>query len=385
MMDASEHGPQPQAAPAALAGSSSSFIPGARYPIRYADIVDPAGPCEYQERRFRRHSFYEAGPCWVIQVPGRVILDTQFGSLLRSSEGEWRIVPDAFYTPFRPGDGNYLSDVSPALDRALSRGRVQDLTLGEGSAPCHQFPILGRWSRVYFHLLSESLGQIAALRAAFPATPLRAVAPGNRSAVQEIAIRELAANGIACVTATTRFVWVDNAVFYTGFFRHASINPVFSAAIRSIKTRLAAAIEPAAGRLVYVSRLGANARPLLNEAELAECASHLGYEVVDPGRLAFDDQVRLFSSTRAIVGPHGAGLTNAAFAPPGSFLIELRPLNRPGQSPMLNESYRRVAAAQGLNYDFAMFKNPPDSSSWSIDIKRTAEILKKTASLALRG
>ena len=34
-------------------------------------------------------------------------------------------------------------------------------------------------------------------------------------------------------------------------------------------------------------------------------------------------QVRAFAEAECVVGPHGAGLTNLAFAPPGAAVVEL--------------------------------------------------------------
>ncbi len=350
-------------------------IPGSTYPIRYAGLAAPGGACADTETRFRRRATYLSAPQFVILRRERLVLDTRFGSLLREAGGAWETVPDAFNRPYAPGEAAYLADINTVLPRQLRRDLVDDLTAG---GPW-QFPLLSRWSRVYFHLLSESLSQIQFLAGAAGKGALRAITTGNRTSVQEIAQSHLAFMGIEAVEARSRFCWVDNAIFYTGFFRHASINDIFAGLVRTVRRRAGSAAPSRADRLIYVSRLGAKARPLDNEAALAAVAQRLGFEIVDPGELTFLDQVALFSQARVVAGPHGAGLANAAFCSPGSILLELRPLNRPGQSPMLNESYRRICAVQNLQYDCAIFANPPEQDGWSIDVDRAARLLDLAA------
>jgi hypothetical protein len=85
---------------------------------------------------------------------------------------------------------------------------------------------------------------------------------------------------------------------------------------------------PGAGtakRALYVSRRDANARRVRNEDELTAALATRGIETVVPGALSFDAQRRLFAEACVIVGPHGAGLTNMLFAPPGARVVELWP------------------------------------------------------------
>jgi capsular polysaccharide biosynthesis protein len=50
-----------------------------------------------------------------------------------------------------------------------------------------------------------------------------------------------------------------------------------------------------------------------------------GFEVVDPGRHAFAAQVGMMREAVAVAGPHGAGLTNILFCPPGTKVLEIFP------------------------------------------------------------
>ena len=76
---------------------------------------------------------------------------------------------------------------------------------------------------------------------------------------------------------------------------------------------------------IYVSRRGIDSlfRTLCNEDEVEAVMIRLGFAVVRPQDLSFDEQVATFARARIIAGPHGAGLTNAAFAPRGCLVIDI--------------------------------------------------------------
>jgi capsular polysaccharide biosynthesis protein len=64
---------------------------------------------------------------------------------------------------------------------------------------------------------------------------------------------------------------------------------------------------------------------MLNEDEIEEKMTQLGFAVVHPEELTFDEQVTMFSRARVIVGPHGAGMTNAVFSPSSCLIVDFYP------------------------------------------------------------
>jgi capsular polysaccharide biosynthesis protein len=75
---------------------------------------------------------------------------------------------------------------------------------------------------------------------------------------------------------------------------------------------------------IYISRRGmVSWRQMRNEAEVEAALDRLGFTIVRPQDLSFDEQVATFAGARVVVGPHGAGLTNAAFAPSGCLVVDL--------------------------------------------------------------
>jgi Glycosyltransferase 61 len=74
---------------------------------------------------------------------------------------------------------------------------------------------------------------------------------------------------------------------------------------------------------IYVTRSGASYRKVLNENEVIDFLSKLGFKVLVLETLSFVEQVSAFAQAKLIVAPHGAGLSNIVFCAPGTKLIEL--------------------------------------------------------------
>jgi hypothetical protein len=76
-------------------------------------------------------------------------------------------------------------------------------------------------------------------------------------------------------------------------------------------------------RKIYISRKNASARRILNEIEIIEYLSGLGFEIIEAESFSFDDQVKLFSQAEVVVSPHGSGLSNIVFCNKKTKVIEL--------------------------------------------------------------
>ncbi|MGJ7457450.1 glycosyltransferase family 61 protein [Halomonas sp. RA08-2] len=76
-------------------------------------------------------------------------------------------------------------------------------------------------------------------------------------------------------------------------------------------------------RLLYVSRADANKRCIVNELEIYEQLQRSGFEIITLEGMHVKDQQILFGEAKAIIAPHGAGLTNIVWCNPGTVLVEL--------------------------------------------------------------
>ncbi len=76
-------------------------------------------------------------------------------------------------------------------------------------------------------------------------------------------------------------------------------------------------------RLIYASRADSPIRRLIDEKELLDELTARGFEVVIPGKLSHEEQIRTFKEARMVIGTHGAGLTNLMFCNPGTHMFEM--------------------------------------------------------------
>jgi hypothetical protein len=97
-------------------------------------------------------------------------------------------------------------------------------------------------------------------------------------------------------------------------------------------------------RKVYVSRLKAKMRRVINEYQLYELLEEKGFEIVFFETLSFEEQIRLAAETEILIGMHGANLTNILFMSPTASVIEL--LNEKN----LNLAYFKLSAYCNINY-----------------------------------
>ena len=98
-------------------------------------------------------------------------------------------------------------------------------------------------------------------------------------------------------------------------------------------------------------------RRLENEAELLGALGPLGFEAIDPGAMTPAEQVRCFAEAECVVGIHGAGLTNLAFAPPGVGVVELF------APDYVNECFWALATTvEGLRYRYLVGDGTPPSA-----------------------
>lgn len=76
-------------------------------------------------------------------------------------------------------------------------------------------------------------------------------------------------------------------------------------------------------RRLWVSRVGARTRRLVNEVAIVDALRPLGFCPVLLDGLGIREQADLFAGAEVIAGPHGAGFANAVFSAPGTALVEI--------------------------------------------------------------
>jgi capsular polysaccharide biosynthesis protein len=95
----------------------------------------------------------------------------------------------------------------------------------------------------------------------------------------------------------------------------------------------------------YVSRSNAT-RSSPEELTLQSILARMGFQVILPEKMSFEEQRELFTGASVVAGIHGAGLVNAVWSSKCK-IIEFMPLNRINrcfewQSMVLGHDYKRV-------------------------------------------
>lgn len=144
------------------------------------------------------------------------------------------------------------------------------------------------------------------------------------------------------------------------------------ALFRNIVARCAAADCPPAER-IFVSRrsftqsVGGRYRALINETELQEALAAKGFVSIEPELLSFEQQVKLFSRAKIVVGLAGAGMFNTVFCSPGTKVISIE------STAAFTHNHARLFAALGLPYGFIFGQQESGElnyphNRWTIDV-----------------
>jgi hypothetical protein len=120
-------------------------------------------------------------------------------------------------------------------------------------------------------------------------------------------------------------------------------HPQLPLGLEWLRKRVGPLLAPQAQTRLFLSRRDTPLRRLVNEDEVLDALAPLGFERIVCGEMSIASQVRAFSGAAAIVAPHGAALTNLAFAAPGCAVVEIasRTIAHMGE-------FRSVGQALGL-------------------------------------
>lgn len=148
------------------------------------------------------------------------------------------------------------------------------------------------------------------------------------------------------------------------------------AAIEFVRSRGLARIcgrdEEPSERL-FIARRPPHSRAIVNFDETWALLSARGFRMVEPERLDFAEQVRLFRSARIVVGQMGAAMTNSLFCAPATSLIYLAP------EGWIEPFYLDLAALGGQHYNIlcgpAAGAGPAHLADFSVPLAPLAERL----------
>lgn len=95
-------------------------------------------------------------------------------------------------------------------------------------------------------------------------------------------------------------------------------------------------------RLLYSRRGKSDVRQLQNEDAVIKALGPQ-FDVIDPGSMDLDSQMRVFSEARCVVGVHGSNLSNIAFCQRGTLVVEIA-------AGLPQPHFERLAEAADLSF-----------------------------------
>jgi glycosyltransferase involved in cell wall biosynthesis len=233
-------------------------------------------------------------------------------------------------------DGYVLRDSVATLSEAVVRPGRKD----EAVLPGAHFLLAAPWSVGYCHWILDLLPRLRGWELLGGNLPL--LLAGNGLASWQHQSLAAVLGGDAELRFYGSGCRVESLFLATASGTPGAVDP---AAVTWWRRQATPLMSPQpAGRRLYVSRAVAPKRRVTNETDVTAMVAELGFDVLRAEELSFADQVRVFSEASVIVGLHGAGLTNALFAPAGATLIEIVNPAYP------QATYYQLADAVGLGY-----------------------------------
>ena len=355
-------------------GSGIKILPlsfGGGYNTRF--IEPPAmatGEAHRMALALGRFDHFQAPPQSLYLIDQPCVISPQTGAIFLP---DGRLIAESIY----PSSGNL--DIARILGRPWTAAALKSAINSAPDWPNPNCPslIFSRWSNVYFHAFTESLVHFETIKRIGVESLITYASPAVQHGSQKLISERI---GLNFENITSEFVRAPRILSSSLIYSHSSFGSDFNYAVESMRRDFFTESMPLPAnpwRKIYVSRLGASARKMINEPELISQLGRLGFAVISAEKMGFLEQANAFRDAQIIVGAHGAGLVNSVFARPNSQIIELRPLNRQGESPMWGTSYVKIAGFMGFSYTPVVSKNEPDSETWICDVDIVVNLVKK--------
>ena len=129
---------------------------------------------------------------------------------------------------------------------------------------------------------------------------------------------------------------------------------------------------------IYISRKNAIAKYIINENEVIKITEKYGFKTIYFEEYSLSQKIAIMENCKAVIGMHGANLTNILFMKPDGSLLELR---KKGDGN--NNAYYLLAVCLDLNYYYQQceFENRhyehPNRFDLFVDIRKLEENINK--------
>ena len=188
----------------------------------------------------------------------------------------------------------------------------------------------GVWWMNYYHAMIEALPRVWALHfgecrdiASIEVLVSRLTSPGWRAMLEAMLPANARVRAVpveSLVRCGTVIVSPCLPVFEAGF-----LPPAYVEFFRATMSALHGFPRFRSSTRIYVSRSRALMRRVANEDEVMKMLETRGFQFIHLEDMSFADQYAIFSRAEVVVAPHGAGLTNIIYSPPGCVVLDVFP------------------------------------------------------------
>lgn len=334
---------------------------------------------------------------WGVQEAGSKVLDNRFEAEVLDSnemtlEYHWEEA-----SAYRLRDVHLVGSAGQVYFRNGSLFNVDPLTRREKKARVHRRPIkamarqlkgpilhlCGPNSENHGHFILDYLPKLIPFLKRFHSDPMARilVSPGRKKwQCRYLAQYDIPEDRVIEMTYGT--VHVDE-LWYVPILHAEDGIAKLSAPQNHLGVRAALAVDPKSDEApvcIFASRLDAPNKRIENELKLVERAREIlgDVQVVKASKHSLQEQLRLFSSAKVIIGAVGQNLTNVLFAS-GKLVIVMsleERVKEDGRS--WGRAYHNLALLAG-NHSVLLLRDTPmdEDRNWSFDEDRFAEVLKR--------
>lgn len=267
------------------------------------------------------------------------------------------------------------------LGYSLERGRIGRLRLGKllRKTMARHFPKTGdvilpeafwltdKWSFGYFHWMADVLPLLMHLRDRLQSAPLLLPPECSDPFVRE-SLEMLGIEARWLVKGQRAFV--KNLVLHDLLAPTGHLHPPTLARVRDHLLREAPESKQLSPRRIFLTRKKAQRRRLVNEEELSSLLEQAGFTIVTMENHSLREQIAMVRHAEVLAGPHGAGLANMLFLPPGGKVLEVR-----SREVGANGCFRNLASVLGHDYYYAL-ADPVGGSGNHADLRLSPEELE---------
>lgn len=205
----------------------------------------------------------------------------------------------------------------------------------------------------FYHFCHDVLGKTLCLDALEAGGERWRVALGGLRHPMMTHLLQAFLDGRPVATADNRVGRADCVAHYRKaaiFSTPALIDALCLPALHHVRRVMRGLVPQGERRPVYISREDGRKRSFNRlfspetSREMSALMSPHGVREVTVANMSVDEQLSVFGNASAIIGLHGAGLTNMLFAPDGCMVIEI------GGVPVTNNNFARDAQALGFRH-----------------------------------